>query len=541
MDMYIESIGELKKQVSSFDHTVGMRREGTVLKVGDGIVQISGLLECKYGELLEFENGEYGIAFNMEEDTVGAVLLSNSAEIAEGEKVLGSEKVVEVPVGDELLGRVVNPLGQPLDNEGRIKTKHFRTIEYPAPRIMDRHPVNVPMSTGLMAIDSMIPIGRGQRELIIGDRQTGKTAIAIDTIINQKHNDVICVYVAIGQKASSIAQIINVLEENGALDYTTVVAATASDSAPMQYIAPYAGCAMAEDFMYRGRDVLIVYDDLSKHAVAYRTMSLLLRRPPGREAYPGDVFYLHSRLLERAARLSEAKGGGSLTALPIVETMAGDISAYIPTNVISITDGQIFLESELFFAGVRPAVNVGLSVSRVGGAAQKKAMKKVSGTLRMELAQYREMVVFAQFSSELDKSTQKLLASGERLTEMLKQPQFSPFPFEEQVVLLYVVKRDIILTIPVKRMGEFKKEFMEFIKVHYRELLRKIQKSGELTDDDKKLANEALNVFMKTFMPEENEDQQETDATPETAAPEEEIESTEANPEETAEPEEAGK
>ena len=499
MDMYIESISELKKQVSSFDHTVGMRREGTVIKAGDGIVQISGLLECKYGELLEFENGEYGIAFNMEEEYVGAVLLSNSNEVYEGEKVLGSEKVVEVPVGEELLGRIVNPLGQPLDGEGRMKTKNFRPIEFAAPKIMDRHPVQTPMSTGLIAIDSMIPIGRGQRELIIGDRQTGKTAIAIDTIINQKHNDVVCIYVAIGQKASSIAQTIKVLEDNGAMEYTTVVVATASDSAPMQYIAPYAGCAIGEDFMYRGRDVLIVYDDLSKHAVAYRTMSLLLRRPPGREAYPGDVFYLHSRLLERAAKLSDARGGGSMTALPIVETMAGDISAYIPTNVISITDGQIFLESELFFSGVRPAVNVGLSVSRVGGAAQKKAMKKVSGTLRMDLAQYREMVVFAQFSSELDKATQTLLSQGERLTEMLKQPQFSPFPFEEQVVLLYIVKKDTILNIPVKRMGDFKKEFLEFVKVHYREVLRKIMKTGELTDDEKILLDEALKMFMKTF------------------------------------------
>lgn len=511
MDMYIESISELKKQVSSFDHRVGMRREGTVLKSGDGIVQISGLLECKYGELLEFENGEYGIAFNMEEEYVGAVLLSSSAEISEGAKVLGSEKVVEVPVGDELLGRIVNPIGQPLDSEGRMKSKHFRPIEFGAPRIMDRHPVDTPMATGLMAIDAMIPIGRGQRELIIGDRQTGKTAIAIDTIINQKHNDVVCVYVAIGQKASSIAQTIKVLEDNGAMDYTTVVVATASDSAPMQYIAPYAGCAIAEDFMYRGRDVLIVYDDLSKHAVAYRTMSLLLRRPPGREAYPGDVFYLHSRLLERAARLSEAKGGGSMTALPIVETMAGDISAYIPTNVISITDGQIFLESELFFAGVRPAVNVGLSVSRVGGAAQRNAMKKVSGTLRMDLAQYREMVVFAQFSSELDKATQNLLAHGERLTEMLKQPQFSPIPFEEQAVLLYMIKKDELLTVPIKKISEFKKEYMEFLKVHYREVLRRIQKSGEFTDDDKTLLDEALKTFMNTFIAEETEASDDTE------------------------------
>lgn len=504
MDMYIESISELKKQVSSFDHIVGMRREGTVIQAGDGIVKIRGLLECKYGELLEFENGEYGIAFNMEEEFIGAVLLSNTCEISEGQKVLGSEKVVEVPVGDELLGRVVNPIGQPLDTIGRIKTKHFRPIEFNAPRIMDRRPVDTPMSTGLMAVDAMIPIGRGQRELIIGDRQTGKTAIAIDTIINQKKNNVVCVYVAIGQKASSIAQTIKILEENDALEYSIIVAATASDSAPMQYIAPYAGCAMAEDFMYRGRDVLIVYDDLSKHAVAYRTMSLLLKRPPGREAYPGDVFYLHSRLLERAANLSEAKGGGSMTALPIVETMAGDISAYIPTNVISITDGQIFLETELFFAGIRPAVNVGLSVSRVGGAAQQKAMKKVSGTLRMDLAQYREMAVFAQFSSELDKSTQNLLAQGERLTQMLKQAQFSPYPFEEQVVLLYAIKNDVMLSVSIKKIDEFKVEYLEFIKVHYMDLLYRLKRSGELTDDDKKQLDEGLKMFISTFLPEES-------------------------------------
>ena len=503
MNMYIESISELKKQVDTYKEHPGMRREGTVISSGDGIVKIAGLLECKYGELLEFENGVYGIAFNMEEEFIGAVLLSNIDSVTEGSKVLGSEKVMEVPVGDELLGRVVNPLGEPLDNHGRIRTKHFRPIESDAPKIMDRRPVSEPMSTGLMAIDSMIPIGRGQRELIIGDRQTGKTAIAIDTIINQRHKDVICVYVAIGQKASTIAQTLKVLEDHGALSYTVVVAATASDSAPMQYIAPYAGCAMAEDYMVRGRDVLIVYDDLSKHAVAYRTMSLLLRRPPGREAYPGDVFYLHSRLLERAANLSEARGGGSMTALPIVETMAGDISAYIPTNVISITDGQIFLESELFYSGIRPAVNVGLSVSRVGGAAQKKAMKQVSGQLRLDLAQYREMVVFAQFASELDKATQQMLAQGERLTEMLKQKQFSPMDMQSQVVLLHVVKQKLLLDVPVKRISDFKNQYLEFMRTRYADVLRRIKESGELSDEDKAAVENAAKEFLKSFLSEE--------------------------------------
>lgn len=504
MDMYLQSIKDLKKHVNDFNISTSMRREGTVVSAGDGIVKISGLLECKYGELLEFENGAYGIAFNMEEDTVGAVLLDNDHTIVQGIKVLGSEKVVEVPVGDEMLGRVVNPLGQPLDSYGRIKTEHFRPIEFNAPKIMDRRPVDTPMSTGLMSIDSMIPIGRGQRELIIGDRQTGKTAIAIDTILNQKNNNVICVYVAIGQKASTIAQTIQVLESNGAMEYTIVVASPASDSAPMQYIAPYAGCAMAEDYMYRGRDVLIVYDDLSKHAVAYRTMSLLLRRPPGREAYPGDVFYLHSRLLERSANLNEARGGGSMTALPIVETMAGDISAYIPTNVISITDGQIFLESELFYSGIRPAVNVGLSVSRVGGSAQKKAMKKVSGSLRMELAQFREMAVFAQFSSELDKSTQRLLARGERLTELLKQPQFSPMTVDEQVVLLNVIRQKGLLDVPVKRIAEFKHEFLEYMKLQHADIFRRIIETGELTDADRKQIDQGLSDFLITFIDEDD-------------------------------------
>ncbi|MDD3244092.1 MAG: F0F1 ATP synthase subunit alpha, partial [Eubacteriales bacterium] len=432
MELYHESLGDVRASLEKFDAQAagGMRRYGNVLESGDGIVRIDGLLDCKYGELLEFESGATGIAFNMEQDAVGAVLLKGTAEVREGERVLGTDRVVEVPVGDVMLGRVVDPLGNPLDDRGIIHTDRYRALEYEAPRIMDREGVSQPLQTGLMAIDSMIPIGRGQRELIIGDRQTGKTAIAVDTILNQRDKDVICIYVAIGQKASSIARTIDTLKNAGAMEHSIVVVATASDPAPMQYIAPYAGCAMAEEFMYQGRDVLIVYDDLSKHAVAYRAMSLLLHRPPGREAYPGDVFYLHSRLLERAAKLSVAKGGGSMTALPIVETQAGDISSYIATNVISITDGQIFLENELFYSGIRPAVNVGFSVSRVGGSAQTKAMRKVAGQLRLDLSQYREMAVFAQFSSELDKPTQTLLAQGERLTEMLKQPQYSPMPVE---------------------------------------------------------------------------------------------------------------
>ena len=501
MDMYIKSISDLKRQVDTYKlGQAGMRREGIVTYSGDGIVHIAGLTECRYGELLEFGDGIYGIAFNMEEDSVGAVLLSDQDKVFEGMQVLGSERVVEVPVGKELLGRVVNPLGEALDGKGRIRTKHKRPIECEAPGIIDRQGVDTPLKTGLMAIDSMIPIGRGQRELIIGDRQTGKTAIAVDTIINQKHQDVVCIYVAIGQKASTIAQIIDTLEKNDALEYTIVVASPASDLAPMQYIAPYAGASMAEDFMYRGRDVLIVYDDLSKHAVAYRSMSLLLHRPPGREAYPGDVFYLHSRLLERAARLSIANGGGSITALPIVETMAGDISSYIPTNIISITDGQIFLESELFNSGIRPAVNVGLSVSRVGGAAQTKAMKKVSGQLRLDLAQYREMAVFAQFSSELDKQTQQLLAQGERLTQMLKQKQFSPLPEHEQVVLLYVIQQRMLLEVPVDKIDDYRQKFLEHIGYVCPDVLRTVESKGIFDDEMKEKVKAAAQEFTDNYI-----------------------------------------
>ena len=501
MDMYIKSISDLKKQVDNYKlKGAGMRREGIVTYSGDGIVHIAGLTECRYGELLEFGEGIYGIAFNMEEDSVGAVLLSDQEQVHEGMQVLGSERVVEVPVGKELLGRVVNPLGESMDGKGRIRSKHKRPIEAEAPGIIDRQNVDTPLKTGLMSIDSMIPIGRGQRELIIGDRQTGKTAIAIDAIINQKHQDVVCIYVAIGQKASTIAQIVDTIEKHEAMEYTIVVASPASDLAPMQYIAPYAGAAMAEDFMYNGRDVLIVYDDLSKHAVAYRSMSLLLKRPPGREAYPGDVFYLHSRLLERAAHLSLSNGGGSITALPIVETMAGDISSYIPTNVISITDGQIFLEAELFNAGIRPAVNVGLSVSRVGGAAQTKAMKTVSGQLRLDLAQYREMAVFAQFSSELDKQTQQLLAQGERLTQMLKQKQFSPLPEHEQVVLLYVIQQRMLLEVPVEHIGDYKEKFLDHIGYVIPDILRVIEAKGIFDDEMKESVKKAAQDFTDEYI-----------------------------------------
>ncbi|MDD4796679.1 MAG: F0F1 ATP synthase subunit alpha [Eubacteriales bacterium] len=510
MELYSESLSGLKASVDKFDasQTGGMRRYGTVLESGDGIVTIDGLLDCKYGELLEFENGVNGIAFNMEEQAVGAVLLNGTSAIREGSRVLGTDRVVEVPVGLALLGRTVDPLGRPLDAKGTIHTDKFRPIEYEASRIIDRDAVNEPLQTGLMAIDSMVPIGKGQRELIIGDRQTGKSAIAVDTILNQKDKDVLCIYVAIGQKASSIARIINTLEKAGALEYTTIVAATASDSAPMQYIAPYAGCAMAEEFMYQGRDVLVVYDDLSKHAVAYRAMSLLLKRPPGREAYPGDVFYLHSRLLERAAKLSQAKGGGSMTALPIVETQSGDISSYIATNVISITDGQLFLESELFYAGIRPAVNVGFSVSRVGGSAQSKAMRKVAGQLRLDLSQYREMAVFAQFSSELDKATQTLLAQGERLTEMLKQPQYAPMAMEEQVVLLYVVTHRLLLNMPLQKIAAFKAGFIEYMHTHYADMMRGIARTGRLDDDDARCIEAAARDFLADFLPEEAKEAQ---------------------------------
>jgi len=495
----------LREKIENYQNIYHSQNIGTVLRSGDGIVQMDGLQGCKYGELLEFEGNVYGIALNLEEHQVGAVLLNDQHTVKEKSIVRSTGKVVQVPVGEELLGRVINPLGEPLDGRGKIHAKQYRAIEQDAPSILDRKSVQIPLQTGLLAIDSMIPIGKGQRELIIGDRQTGKTAIALDTILNQKGKNVICIYVAIGQKASSITQFINVLRETGAMEYSIVVSTTASDSAPMQYIAPFSGCTIGEYFMYNGRDVLIVYDDLSKHAVAYRTMSLLLRRPPGREAYPGDIFYLHSRLLERAAQLKDEKGGGSLTALPIVETQAGDISSYIPTNVISITDGQIYLESELFFSGVRPAVNVGLSVSRVGGAAQIKAMRKVAGRLRLDLSQYRELAVFAQFGSELDASTQELLAQGERITEVLKQDQYHPMDVADQVILLYIVTKKLLLDIPVKEIKNFKYAFLEYVNHNYPQIAEKIKSTGDINEEEMALLEEALNEFKSILKTEKDE------------------------------------
>ena len=459
---------------------------------------LSGLNGCRNNELLRFDGDKFGIAFNLERDNVGVILLDKTDDIEEGSKVEGTGRVVSVPVGESLLGRVVDPLGRPIDGREPIRAKAFRPIEAEAPPIIERGAVKTPLQTGYLAIDAMVPIGRGQRELIIGDRQTGKTAIAVDTILNQKNTGVLCIYVAIGQKASTIASVRKTLEEYGAMEYTTIVAATASDTAPMQYIAPYAGCAMAEEFMYNGKDALIIYDDLSKHAVSYRAISLLLRRPPGREAYPGDVFYLHSRLLERAAKLSDRLGGGSMTALPIIETMAGDISAYIPTNVISITDGQIFLESELFHSGVRPAVNGGLSVSRVGGNAQTKAMRKVSGQLRLDLAQYRELAVFAQFGSDLDTATRDLLAQGEKLTELLKQDQYAPMPMQEQVVLLYVMTRGLVTQVPAKEIAQFKVDFIDFVRKHYPQILLRIEQSREVDEEtEHSIVNAAQEYFKR--------------------------------------------
>ncbi len=472
---------ELKTRLASYERRTDIRGAGVVLSAGDGVVQLDGLGGCKLNELLEFDSGAYAIVMNLEEDRVGAVLLGNDAQAAVGMRAYGTGQVLSVPIGKELLGRVVSPLGQPLDNLGRVHTQSLRPLESPAPGILDRKPVSKPMETGLMAIDAMVPIGRGQRELIIGDRQTGKTSVAVDTILNQAGKNIACVYVAIGQKASSVAQIIEKLRGAGAMEYTIIVCATASDSATMQYIAPYAGCAMAEWFMENGRDALVVYDDLTKHAVSYRAMSLLLRRPPGREAYPGDVFYLHSRLLERAASLSQARGGGTMTALPIIETQAGDISAYIPTNVISITDGQIFLDTELFREGMRPAVSGGLSVSRVGGAAQEKAMRKVSGQLRLELAQYRELQVFAQFSSDMDESTQDMLRYGGILSELLKQKNDAPLSMPVQVALLYAATRGILSHMtPIEEIRAFKKEFPAYLTGTNPHVVHSLQKSGEL-------------------------------------------------------------
>ena len=495
----------IKKEIENYGQKLESVGVGTVLDVGDGIAHVYGLQDAMSGELLEFPNEVFGMALNLEEDNIGVVLLGDETLVAEGDDVKRTGRVVEVPVGDALLGRVVNPLGQPLDGKGAIDSDTYRPVESEAPGVVERQPVEVPLQTGLKSIDAMTPIGRGQRELIIGDRQTGKTAIGIDTIINQKDNDVICIYVAIGQKNSTIAQLTERLREEGAMDYTIVVSATASEPAPIRYIAPYAGCAMGEHFMYEDdKDVLVIYDDLSKHAVAYRSMSLLLRRPPGREAYPGDVFYLHSRLLERAAKLNDDLGGGSLTALPIIETQAGDVSAYIPTNVISITDGQIYLESELFFSGVRPAVNVGISVSRVGGNAQIKAMKDVAGTLRLDLSQYRELEAFSQFGSDLDKSTQQKLARGERIVEILKQNQYSPMPVEEQVIIIYTVTNGYLDDLPVDNLQRFEEEYLSFVDSNYAEVKEEIVESGKLSDELKEKLDEIVKEFKDMFQVQKN-------------------------------------
>ncbi|MDX1630835.1 MAG: F0F1 ATP synthase subunit alpha [Thermoanaerobaculia bacterium] len=473
----------LERELSGYEADVDLAEVGTVLSVGDGIAHVYGLEEAMAGEMLAFPNEVYGLALNLEEDEIGAVLMGETRNVEEGDQVRRTGRILEVPVGDDLIGRVVDPLGRPLDGKGPIEASDHYPIERTAPGVIDRQPVKEPLQTGIKAIDAMIPIGRGQRELIIGDRQTGKTAVALDTILNQKDEDVVCVYVAIGQKRSTVAQVVKTLEEQGAMDYTIVVSASASEPAPLQYLAPYGGCAMGEYFMYNGKHALLIYDDLSKQAAAYREVSLLLRRPPGREAYPGDVFYLHSRLLERAAKLSKANGGGSLTALPIIETQAGDVSAYIPTNVISITDGQIYLESDLFYAGVRPAINVGISVSRVGGNAQIKAMKKVAGTLRLDLAQYRELQAFAQFGSDLDKATQQQLARGERLVELLKQDQYEPLPVDLQLLSIIAGTRGHLDALKVDHVQPFEERMHRYFQDEYPGVLEEIREQGALSED----------------------------------------------------------
>ena len=489
----------IRERIKGYKNQMEVSDFGTVIQVGDGVARIYGLENCMAGELLEFPGEIYGMAMNLEEDNVGAVIMGPDTGIKEGDIVRPTGRVIEVPVGQELIGRVVNPLGQPIDGKGEIKAEGFRPIEYPAPGVLQRKSVKEPLQTGIKAIDSMVPIGKGQRELIIGDRQTGKTAIAIDTIINQKGQGVKCIYVAIGQKASTVASIVNELEEFGAMSYTTVVAATASELAPLQYIAPYSGCAIGEEWMENGQDVLIVYDDLSKHAAAYRTLSLLLKRAPGREAYPGDVFYLHSRLLERAARLSDKLGGGSLTALPIIETQAGDVSAYIPTNVISITDGQIYLETEMFNAGFRPAINAGLSVSRVGGSAQIKAMKKIAAPIRVELAQYRELAAFSQFGSELDASTAEQLAQGARIKEILKQPQYKPMPVEKQVIIIYAATKKYLIDIKIEDILRFEAELFDFIDTRYPEIPEAIREKKVMDDDTEQALIKAIEECKKQF------------------------------------------
>jgi len=488
----------IKQQIKAYSSKLDVSEAGSVIQVGDGIARVYGLNNAMSGELLEFSGGVYGIALNLDEDSIGVVLLGADSRIKEGDPVKRTGRIAEVPVGDVMLGRVVTPLGQPIDGKGPIPFTATRQIERKAPGVIERGEVNVPLQTGIKAIDAMIPVGRGQRELIIGDRQTGKTSIGIDTIINQKGTGVFCIYVAIGQKISTVARIVRILEEAGAMEYTTVVAAAASDPSPMQYIAPYSGCAMGEEWMEAGKDVLVVYDDLSKHAVAYRALSLLLHRPPGREAYPGDVFYLHSRLLERSAKLSEKRGGGSLTALPVIETQAGDISAYIPTNVISITDGQIYLEAELFNNGIRPAINAGLSVSRVGGAAQIKAMKRIAGPLRVELAQYRELAAFAQFGSDLSKDTLERLRHGERIVEVLKQPQYEPMPVERQVLLFYALTRKYFSSVHVENVQKTADDFLRFVDERYREITDEIREKKDISVELEARIKTISEEFMKS-------------------------------------------
>lgn len=490
----------IKQQIERYQVDLNVDDVGTVIEVGDGIARIHGLEKAMAGELLEFPNEVYGMVLNLEEDNVGAVLMGGETLIKEGDTVKRTGRIMEVPVGEAMVGRVVNALGQPIDGKGPIATTEFHPVESHAPGIADRQSVFEPLQTGLKAIDALVPIGRGQRELIIGDRGTGKTAIAIDTIINQKGHGVICIYVAIGQKASTVARVVNTLEEHGAMEYTIIVVASASDSAPLQYLAPYSGVAMGEYFMHKGGHVLCVYDDLSKHAMAYRAMSLLLRRPPGREAYPGDVFYLHSRLLERAAKLSKELGGGSITALPVIETLAGDVSAYIPTNVISITDGQIILESELFYAGVRPAINAGLSVSRVGGSAQVKAMKQVAGRLRLDLAQYRELAAFAQFGSDLDKATKAQLDRGARTTEVLKQPQYSPMPVEDQVMVIYTAVNGYLDDVPLEEVTKFENDYLKFMRANYAEIAKNIREKKMIDAETEAAMKKAIKEFKDSFV-----------------------------------------
>ncbi len=491
---------ELRRNLGKFRKSFDVREAGSVEFCGDGVILVSGLPRAEYGEMLQLENGTQAIVLSLEEDRVGAIVLDDDDKVSAHALVKSTGMIVSVPVGDKLLGRVVDPLGKPIDGLGDFRAEKYRPIESPAPPIKDRDKVNTPLLTGILAVDSMIPIGRGQRELIIGDRQTGKTSIAVDAILNQKGKDVICVYVAIGQKSSTVSSVVNILTERGAMDYTVIVSATASDSAPLQYIAPYAGCAIAEEFMYSGKDVLIIYDDLSKHAVAYRAMSLLLKRSPGREAYPGDIFYLHSRLLERAAKLSKELGGGSMTAIPIVETLAGDISAYIPTNIISITDGQIYLESDLFNAGTRPAINVGLSVSRVGSSAQSAAMKRVSGKLRLDLSQYRELAVFAQLGADLDDATARLLEHGKRTNEVLKQDVHCPMSIAHQIILLYITTKEMLSNVPVERVAEFKDAFLKFFDINHSDVVRALDRGSEVTMDMGITIDDAIGEFALYFL-----------------------------------------